>query len=87
MNFDLARHRSNVYANWSATGPRFFAIHVETTQQPRIRGKRIPTADTSTALTTAKGVRDTLKKVNFNLTKWRSNSREFCQQMQDDLFK
>ena len=43
--------------------------------------------DTITAFTTAKDVKDTLKKGKFNLTKWCSNSREFCQQMQDDLCK
>ena len=44
-------------------------------------------SDTITAFTTAKDVKDTLKKGKFNLTKWCSNSREFCQQMQDDLCK
>ncbi|XP_075247082.1 uncharacterized protein LOC142340389 [Convolutriloba macropyga] len=34
---------------------------------------------------TAKDVKDTLKNGKFNLTKWCSNSREFCEQMQDDL--
>ena len=40
-----------------------------------------------TAFTTAKDVKDTLKNGKFNLTKWCSNSREFCEQMQDDLCK
>ena len=42
---------------------------------------------TITAFTTAKDVKDTLKKSKFNLTKWCSNSREFCQQMQYNLCK
>ena len=38
------RHRSDVYANRSTTtGPTLATIHVETTQQLRIRGVRIPT--------------------------------------------
>ena len=44
-------------------------------------------SDTITAFTTAKDVKDTPKKGIFNLTKWCSNSREFCQQMQQDLCK
>ena len=44
-------------------------------------------SDTITAFITAKDVKDTLKKGKFNLTKWCSNSREFCQQMQEDLCK
>ena len=44
-------------------------------------------SDTITAFTTAKDVKDTLKKGKLNLTKWCSNSREFCQQMQEDLCK
>ncbi|XP_075248377.1 uncharacterized protein LOC142341335 [Convolutriloba macropyga] len=44
-------------------------------------------SDTITAFTTAKDVKDTLKKSKFNLTKWCSNSREFCQQMQDNHCK
>ena len=44
-------------------------------------------SDAITAFTTAKNVKDTLKKGKFNLTKWCSNSREFCQQMEDDLCK
>ena len=44
-------------------------------------------SDTITAFTTAKDVKDTLKNGKFNLTKWCSNSREFCEQMQDDLCK
>ena len=43
--------------------------------------------DTITAFTTAKDVKDTLKKNKFNLTKWYSNSREFCLQMQDNHYK
>ena len=46
-----------------------------------------PFSDTITAFTTAKDVKDTLKKSKFNLTKCYSNSREFCQQMQDNLYK
>ena len=44
-------------------------------------------SDAIRAFTTAKDVKDTLKKCQFNLTKWCSNSREFCEQMQDDLWK
>ena len=44
-------------------------------------------SDTITAFTTANYVKDTLKKGKFNLTRWSSNSREFCQQMQDDLYE
>ncbi|XP_075261511.1 uncharacterized protein LOC142353149 [Convolutriloba macropyga] len=44
-------------------------------------------SDAITAFTTAKDVKDTLKNGKFNLTKWCSNSREFCEQMQDDLCK
>ena len=44
-------------------------------------------SDTFTAFTTAKDVKDTLKNGKFNLTKWCSNSRESCEQMQDDLCK
>ena len=44
-------------------------------------------SDANTAFTTAKDVRDTLKKGKFNLTKWCSNSREFCEQIQEDLCK
>ena len=39
-------------------------------------------SDTITAFTTANVVKDTLQKGKLNLTKWCSNSREFCQQMQ-----
>ena len=44
-------------------------------------------SDAITAFTTAKDVKDTLKNGKFNLTKWCSNSREFSEQMQDDLCK
>ena len=44
-------------------------------------------SDAITAFTTAKDVKDTLKNGKFNLTTWCSNSREFCEQMQDDLCK
>ena len=44
-------------------------------------------SDTITAFPTAKVFKDSLKKGKFNLTKWCNNSREFCQQMQDDLCK
>ena len=44
-------------------------------------------SDANTAFTTVKDVKDTLKKGKFNLSKWCSNSREFCEQMQDDLCK
>ena len=44
-------------------------------------------SDANTAFTTAKEVRDTLKTSKFNLTKWCSNSREFCGQIQEDLCK
>ena len=44
-------------------------------------------SDAITAFTTAKDVNDTLQKSKLNLTKWCSNSREFCHQRQDDLCK
>ena len=44
-------------------------------------------SDANTAFTTAKDVRDTLKKGKFNLTNWCSNSHQFFEQIQDDLCK
>ena len=44
-------------------------------------------SDANTAFSTTKDVRDTLKKGKFSLTKWCSNSREFCEQIQEDLCK
>ena len=44
-------------------------------------------SDAITAFSKAKDVKNTLKKSQFNLTKWCSNSREIRQQMQDDLCK
>ena len=44
-------------------------------------------SDTITAFTTAKDVKDTLKKSKLNLTKWCSNIHEFCKQIRADLCK
>ena len=44
-------------------------------------------SDAITAFTTAKNVKNRLKKGKFNLTKWCSNSRDICQAMEDDLSK
>ena len=42
---------------------------------------------TPTQLSLVKDVKDTLKKGKFNLSKWCSNSRDICEQMQDDQLR